>query len=139
MSDMTAGVRVEGLRELQKSLRKLDPEARKLLNRELRVITRGITLRVRSQMPARSGNARMSVRPGVWRGDSVIRAGGSRAPYYGWLDFGGTLRPSGGRRNTQHRPVFKSGRYIYPTIARSRPQLVDAAREAIVKAERRVF
>jgi hypothetical protein len=88
-------------------------------------------------MPEQSGAAKRSVKPSYSGSYLAIRAGGAKAPYYGWLDFGGTLGPSGGRRNTQHRAVFKKGRYLYPAIARKRHLVEAAAKRAIEQAKRK--
>lgn len=68
-----------------------------------------------------------------------IRGGSARVPYYGWRDFGGTLRPVGGRHNTQVRPFIKRGRYIYPAIDETRPQILRAVRSAYEEAVERVM
>jgi hypothetical protein len=46
------------------------------------------------------------------------------------LDWGGTLKPSGGRHNTQVRPRIKGGRYLYPAIHALRADTEREAREA---------
>ena len=76
--------------------------------------------------PRRSaGNAAKSIKSGVAGGRVYVRGGGTKATaYYGWLDYGGTLKATGvlrpSRVNTQHRPVKKEGRYIYPAIRENR-------------------
>jgi len=132
----TAGtvVRVEGLADLRKGLRKFAPDVNKQLRRDMKAVAGIVAASARSQMPTRTGTARKSVKASTSGNYAQVRAGGVRAPYYGWLDFGGTLGPAGGRRNTQHRPKFKEGRYIYPAIARNRPRIIAASKHAIGKA-----
>lgn len=130
-------VRIDGLRELNMALRQMGPQVRRAFNKEMRPVAQLVSNAVRAQVPVRSGAARGSVRPSTAGGYLAVRAGGAKAPYYGWLDFGGTLRPSGGRRNTQRRPVFKDGRWIYPTIRRQRGRVQSAAERVITDARRK--
>lgn len=55
----------------------------------------------------RSGAARASVRVVGGAGTSQVVAGGHKAPYYGWLDFGGVAGRNGARR-----PYNRRGRYL---------------------------
>ena len=50
-----------------------------------------------------------------------IQAGSKRAPYYGWLDFGGKT----GIGKSVVRPFYTEGRYIYPTYSANRSQVID--------------
>lgn len=97
-----------------------------------------VVVSTRSRMPAITGDARSSVRV-VSRGNSIVVAAGSaRAPYYGWLDFGGTLRPTGRRRNTITRPRVKGGRYLFPAIKANESRIVRDAEIAFEVAKRKV-
>ena len=129
-------IQIEGMKELEANLRKLSPGTARAFDAEMAGIAREIADAVRRQMPDKSGTARASVRSSVEGGNIVILAGGPEAPYYPWLDFGGTLRPVGLRWNTQHRPFFKEGRWIYPTIARRRPAIYLAGTAAVERAKR---
>ncbi len=70
-----------------------------------------------------------------------IRAGGRKAPYFPWLDFGGDRRGRGG--GIASRPFLKEGRYLYRSYfdqARSgefqkvlERALLDVARQAGVE------
>lgn len=48
------------------------------------------------------------------------------APYTGWIEFGGDLKPSGRRRGTIRRPFVKEGRVLFPTAKRMQGELVTA-------------
>lgn len=85
-------------------------------------------------MPEDTGAAKRSVKASTSGNWAQVRAGGPKAPYYGWLDFGGTLRPTGGRRNTIRRTVYSDGRYIFPAIQRNRPRIVAASKRALGRA-----
>lgn len=83
-------------------------------------------------MPSRSGRARGSVKSGVSGNVAYVQGGKKNIPYYGWLDFGGVLKPTGRRRNTQVRPVLRKGRFLYPTIEEMRP---DIERDSVAAFE----
>ena len=69
------------------------------------------------------------------RGNRVTVAAGKKAiPYYGWLDYGGDLKPSGGRTNTIKRPFKKKGRYLYPAAEAMRPVVRRNVRQALERA-----
>ncbi len=114
------GVRahVSGLKEIRRELirsdKKYAPEIRKILRDAADVVA----AEARANMPALTGNARASVKGGSSGPYAVVKGGtNKKVPYYGWLDFGGTIRP-----NQQiDRPFIGDGRYIYPAIARKLP------------------
>lgn len=125
------GVQVEGLVELNRALRDIEPALQKELRGTFRRIGAKVRDKVRASMPSRTGKARSSVRSANSSAGTYIAAGKASVPYVGWLDFGGTLRPSGGRRNTAVRPIVRGGRYLYPAIEDMAPQLQREAVEAI--------
>jgi hypothetical protein len=87
-----AGVRVEGLRELRRDLRKLSPEVNKQLGRELREVGKIVAADARARAPKRSGAYARSIRVyATMKGVSI----GSRLPQAGVLHWGGTIRPRG--------------------------------------------
>lgn len=61
-----------------------------------------------------SGAARASLQVMGSSGTETLSAGGRKAPYFGWLDFGGHTGARGGRGR---RPYKRAGRYIYPALA----------------------
>lgn len=130
-------VNVEGFRRLNHALKQVDPALQKELATDLKAIAERLAARVRAKMPRRSGRAAGSVRGGATMRTAYVEHGKSSVPYVGWLDFGGTLRPAGGRHNTIHRPVVDGGRYLYPTVAEHRDDTLRAAEQAFDKAARR--
>jgi hypothetical protein len=124
-------ITVEGVADLNRSLRRADPEMQKALRRSFRGLAVKARDRIRSIVPARSGRARSSVRASATGKSAYVAAGKAAVPYVGWLDFGGTLQPSGKRRGTQVRPVVARGRYLYPTLDRLRPEMIRDAQAAI--------
>lgn len=109
-------VRVEGLNAVAKAIRRIDPE----LAKELRVVLNDaadtIVDRARPGVPKRSGRAAASIKAKSTRSLARVTGGGSRAPYYPWLDFGGRV----GRRRSVTRQFRKRGRYIYNAYFRAR-------------------
>lgn len=138
MGNRDVKIETTGIRELRKALRDTDPELVKEFRREFKAVAEIVAADARSTMPARSGRARGSVRA-VSGGNTVyVKGGKATVPYYGWLDFGGVLRPSGRRRGTQFRPVLGDGRYLYPAIRRNRDRLIKAAEATFDRAARKV-
>lgn len=127
-----SGVYVQGLAEVRRWVATFEPNLRPVLRDELkRAANTTVRPAVSRRVPKRSGSAAGSVRA-VSRGNTVQIVAGSRSvPYFGWLDFGGTLRPVGKRHNTIKRPKVKGGRYMYPGVAESSGELVDAAGHAV--------
>ena len=60
-----------------------------------------------------------------------MSGGGNKAPYYPWLDFGGSV----GRRRSVRRPFLDKGRYIYAAYFRARDsgRFEDALSAGLVK------
>jgi hypothetical protein len=114
-------VEVRGLRELKSAFRQVDKGLNKELGHEFKELAESIAAKVRMKVPKRKGRAASSVKgKGSQRG-GAIAFGGSAAPYYPWLDFGGRV----GRSKSIYRPFQSSGRYVYPTIAENKDEIID--------------
>lgn len=87
-------------------------------------------------MPRKTGKAAGSVKAGVSGNNAYVQTGKKTVPYAAWLDFGGTLKPVGGRKNTIQRPRIQGGRYLYPAIEQMRPQTEREAHEAFDETAR---
>jgi hypothetical protein len=128
--------RVSGLKEIRRDLISADkrygPEIRKVLKATAQIVVTD----AQSRVPVRSGRAKKSIRPATSGASAAIRGGQKTVPYYGWLDFGGRIRP---RKIIIDRPVIKSanglhnGRYIYPAIKAKMPSAVKYLKENIAK------
>ena len=125
-----------GLRELQKALRDAGPAHTKHLRQEFKRVAEIVASDARSRLPSRSGRAAGSVRAGGDNRGAFVQGGKKAVPYYAWLDFGGTLRPVGRRRNTQVREQVQGGRAIYPAIRAKRDELLEAAVRSLDNAKR---
>lgn len=133
-----AGVYVSNLAEVRKYLRKIHPDLVPVLREDLKTAIIANTIpAILRKVPSKSNYARFTVKARSSGNTLYVLAGGksSVAPYFGWLDFGGTLKNRGpGRNQTIVRPIIKKGRYVYPGILETQNRLVEAAGRAVDKA-----
>lgn len=135
---MAGGLEIKGLAEFQKALREVNPILAKKLDDELTVIAEKVAVGARGRVPSVSGRARGSIVAGAGSGGPFVKGGGSRAPYYGWLDFGTRTprrhqsRRLGPWKRTGKGPI--EGRYIFPQIDQDRDEIIKAASDAFAKA-----
>jgi len=125
---------VEGLNQFVKGIKAVDRELAKDMRRGLNQAIDLVVDVARADVPRRSGRAAKSLRSASTQTAARIVAGGQRAPYYPWLDFGGRV----GRGRSVQRKFYSDGRYIFPALARTRPdveRLVMAAIAATGAAE----
>lgn len=129
-------IRVVGLREFNRSLKRIDSDAPKGLrlagNNAAGIVVNEARGRV-PLGPGRGGHARSSVRAASTRTAARVRGGGRKFPYYPWLDFGGRV----GRNNSVHRPFLKEGRYIWAAFSDKRQRVQDELRDELVAVARR--
>jgi hypothetical protein len=88
----------------------------------------------RRRIPVVTGAARNSVRVASTGTKVRVQAGGSRAPYYPWLDYGGRV----GRNRSVARPWDPGGRYLYPAYGSQRANilaLLDKRVTALIEAK----
>lgn len=138
-------VQVRGLAELRKAFRDVSKDIPKEMGRAFKAVAETVAGRARAKVPSRSGRAASSiVARGSQRG-AAIAFGGTRAEYFPWLDFGGSVgrghKPgqawSGAIKREWMGLPNGQGRYVYPAIRQSRPEIEQAADAAIVAAARR--
>lgn len=121
-------VKIEGLREFQASLRKIDGQAQKQLRLVLNDAAEVIVTGAQGLVPSRTGRARASIKAQSSQREAKVKAGSAKAPYYPWLDFGGSV----GRANSVKRPFIKDGRYLYPTYERRRSWFAERLSKGLV-------
>ncbi len=126
-------IKVEGLREFSRGLRKLDKDAPKGLriagNKAAQIVVDTAKPRV-PLGPGRGGHALSSIRASSTRTAARVSAGSKRFPYYPWLDFG--------VNKSVRRPFIKQGRYIWKAYSDKKievertlhDELINVAREA---------
>lgn len=75
----------------------------------------------------KSGKANVVIQGGTARGE---------AQYFGWLDFGGTIKPN--PKQSIRRPVAKTGRYIYPAARDNNDRMTAAIESALDSVTRKL-
>lgn len=124
---MPASITINGIRELQGALKNAESATPKMLRLALNDVAGVVLDYARPLVPTRSGAAKGSMRARSTQREARISAGGNRAPWYPWLDFGGRV----GRDNSVDRPFYKEGRYIYPTLRKRHDQILEVAGTAL--------
>ena len=140
-ADKSLSIKILGLNELNRAFKAVDDKVSgDGLKAAFLGIAGAVASKARGGVPRRSGTAAASIQPhGTTRGAS-ISAGGQTAPYYPWLDWGGTTGrghkqgPMMGaiKRDYLGRPVGE-GRYLYPAISSEKEHTADAVEAAIVE------
>jgi phage gpG-like protein len=121
-------VHVEGFREFQRDLKRLEPETAKLFRADIRAAAGRVAGEARANAVHRTGRYAASLRPYVTaKGASV----GSRLPQAGVLHFGGTIRPRGVPITFPARPV------ISEAVDRNTDRIVNELGDAVEQAARR--
>lgn len=122
-------LKVVGLQQFRKGLRGMDRSLPKGVRAALNQVADVLITATRPKVPRASGAAAASLRAQSTQTAAKIAAGGPKAPYYAWLDFGGRV----GRRKQTRRDVVKEGRYIYPTLAEQREEIEAAMLSALAQ------
>lgn len=117
----SAKIEVHGIKELQASLKRIDTD----LPREMKAGFLRVSVRLASTTAGKvphgaTGGAAASVHGVATQRGGAIAVGGRAAPYFPWLDFGGSTGrghlPGVGGSGSIKRPIVKEGRYEFPTI-----------------------
>ena len=138
---MTEAIKIEGLKEFTRDLKRIDSDLPKLVRLANNAAANLVVDDARPRVPSMSGKAGRSIKAASTRTKSRVSGGGGRAPYYPWLDFGGKV----GRRGSVKRAYKPKGRYIYRAYFQARDsgefleimtkELVDVARQAGIDVE----
>ena len=131
-------LRVEGLNDLAKRLKGLDPEFHKALRPALNDAAEIVVKIARPLVPVRTGKARKSIKVSSTSKEARVAEGGT-APYMPWLDYGGKVGRGRDGKGTGSvsRPFIKEGRYLYPAYRSQRHNIVrllDKRLNAVVEA-----
>lgn len=129
---MADAIRIAGLDEFQSGVAALGRELPQAVRMALGDATGLIADEARRGVPTLTGRARGSVRIVTSDGESTVTAGGSSAPYFGWLDFGGAV----GRNGSVRRPFLPDGRYVYNAFMRHRSEYDELGDEVLTEAAR---
>lgn len=120
-------IEVAGLREFQRSLRQMDADLPKQIRVVLNASGEIVVKYAQPKIPSKSGRARASMKLRSSQREARLAAGGRRAPYYPWLDFGGAVGPN----DSVQRPFITIGRYVYPTLRDHNAEIQDAMAEGL--------
>lgn len=121
-------VRLEGFKEFKRDLKKLEPEAAKELQKDIKAAAGKVAAAAASTAPRVSGKYARSIRPYVTaKGASV----GSRLPQAGVLHFGGTIEPRGVPIKFPARPV------VSDALDRQTNQIINDMGDAVDRAAKR--
>jgi phage gpG-like protein len=127
MPGRDGGVRVEGLREFRRDLKRVSPEVNVGLRVELKRIGETVAAEARGAAVKRTGRYAASIRPYVAGAGVAV---GSRLPQANVLHWGGTISPRGVPITFRQRPV------ISQAVERHEQQIVDRMGDVIERAAR---
>lgn len=141
---MPAVLQIRGLRDVRAAFARVDREIPKGFRSAFLPIAQRVVAGVQAKVPQKTGRAASSVKPRASQRGAAVVFGGNAAPYFPWLDFGGTTGRghvpgqawSGSvRRPWAGRPVG-DGRYVYPTIDEQSEEILAAAEGAVLTVAR---
>lgn len=122
-------IEIVGLREFNRALKGLDSNLPKAVRLALNEATDLVIDYAVPDIPTRTGRAARSVRAKSTRTEARVSAGGTRVPYYPWLDFGG----AGPNNRPAPRPFRKSGRYLFVAYNEHRSEFTSILERALHK------
>jgi hypothetical protein len=124
-------VELEGLDELADGSEKLTEKIGETAGERLYGVAQNAGGEVQAKVPRRTGRLAASVKTALAKNEkrASVRIG-TRVPYAGWIEFGGT----------RGRPFIRQGRYLYPTaLSSGREAEAKAAAERAANDEIRSF
>jgi len=125
-------IKVEGLSEFVKNLKRLDTDLPKALRVAFNACADVVVNDARSSIPTKSGAAKASVKSRSTATASRVVGGSKRVPYYPWLDFGGRV----GKGGSVRRPFIKHGRYIYNSYFDNQTRYAELVEQALLDVAR---
>ncbi|MEV0425386.1 HK97 gp10 family phage protein [Micromonospora sp. NPDC050495] len=126
-------IRIDGLAEFTRNLKKLDADLPKTLRVAMNGAAKVVVDWAQPRVPRRSGRAARSIKARSTRSAVRVAGGGTRVPYYPWLDFGGKVGPS----RSVSRPYRKEGRYLWAGLAAKRDEVRKVTEDALLDAARK--
>lgn len=129
---MAEAIRIEGLKEFRAGLKSMDKDLPKGIRIALNAVVDIVVDDARPRIPRVSGKAANSLKSQSTQSAARIKAGGSKAPYFPWLDFGGKT----GRNRSVDRPFYKKGRYVWLSFADKRTEVTHALEGALTDVAR---
>lgn len=125
-------IQVKGIKDLQSALRQISKDAATELRLGLNEAAQIVVDAAKPLVPVKSGKAAGSIKVGSTQRAAQIKVGGSAAPYFPWLDFGGStgkghvekVAGSGAIKRPWRGAPNGEGRYIYPTLRAKKTEIV---------------
>ncbi len=119
-------IRIDGLRELSRALKRVEDGLQKEIPKRLKPIAERVAGTAAGKINTKSGRLVGSLRPFATQRAAGVRMGRKNVPYAGAHEFGGY--PAG-------RPFLPEGRALYPTFRDQAPrveqEVVDALNDLI--------
>lgn len=122
-------ISIKGLREFQAALKATDAGLPKQLRVVFNDAAEVVATDARRRVTARTGRAKGTIKVASQQRRAIVNAGGRKAPYYPWLDYGGRV----GRDRSVARPWRPDGRYLFPTYRNSRQAILRTVDGALAK------
>lgn len=134
-------VQVKGLAELRRAFKQIEGNEKGEFKAAFLPIAQHVAGVVQQRMPHVTGTAQASVKGAATDYGAKLQAGGGRAPYYHFLDFGGSTgkghRPGVSNSGSVKRPFIRDGRYLYPGAEEAQGEVAEAAGDAIIRLAKR--
>lgn len=127
-----AMIEVKGVKEFRKALKQMDADLPKQVRVAFNKAAELVVGYAQPKVPRRSGRAAGSLKVRSSQTAARIAAGGRAAPYYPWLDFGGAV----GRGDSNKRPFYTEGRYVYPGLRKNRAEITEVMSVALADLAR---
>jgi len=123
-------VRIEGLRDLQRDLKQLQPDARREVTKALKQGAE-VVARAAGPLAAKGSTGKLAAgfRPGASQMRAVVR---NRVPYAAVHEFGGTIRPRGAPITIRSTPAATRA------LQSNEERIVDAVGDAVMEAATRL-
>lgn len=115
---MADAVSIDGYAQFIRAVKKLDSDLPKMNRVAMNAAADIVLDYARQRIPRQTGRAVSTLKARSTQTAVRVVAGGRRAPYYPWLDFGGSV----GRKKSVKRPFYKEGRYLYPALSAKRKE-----------------
>lgn len=128
---MVGEVEITGLKELKKQLKQVDKDAPKELRKAANQAADLVAGEAKTRVPHRRGAARKTIKAASTQTAARVAGGSKKVPYYGWLDFGGTIRPYPNQRIK--RPYRRKGRYIWSAYSDNYDAVYEQLQTAITE------
>jgi hypothetical protein len=122
-------IKIAGLAQFSKNLRKIDNDLPKTLRLAMNEGSQIVVDEAVPRIPRVTGAAARSVKARSTRSASRITAGSKRVGYFPWLDFGGEGRIKG---RPAKREFIKSGRYLWASYGDRRDDVAAALERALL-------